>query len=107
MPPDAILAELEKLALRLGIHVRSEPFGLSILEGRGGLCWLSGKPVIVMDQGLPIVDRIAVLAAAIGRFDLEPMYLPPVVRRRIDRARGIQRPGIRSAKPRPRREGAR
>lgn len=100
MPPAEILSELEKLARRLGIAIRVEAFGLSILAGRGGLCWLAGKPVIVMDQGLTIVDRIAILATAIGRFDLEPIYLPPLIRRRIDRARGIVRPGIHSAKPR-------
>jgi hypothetical protein len=88
--PGRVLAELEALAARLGIAVRAEPFGKGVLEGRGGLCWLDGKPLVVMDQTLTVPERIAVLAAALAaaRFDLEVMSVPPAVRERIEAARG-------------------
>lgn len=83
MTPAEILTELEKLALRLGVPVRFEAFDLR-MAGKGGLCRLRGKPIIVVDEGLPLLDKIGVLSEALARFDLEAIYLPPVLRARID-----------------------
>jgi hypothetical protein len=87
VPPADILRELEKLAARVGIQVRAEPFDLRVIEGRGGLCWLKGEPLVVMDAGLPVVDKIGVLAEALAAFDLEALYIPPIVRARIETRR--------------------
>ena len=81
MDPEDVLRELEALAGRLGVLVRFEPFDLAL--GKGGLCRLRGRPLIVIDAGLPLLDRIAVLAQALARFDLEAVYLPPFLRARI------------------------
>ena len=65
--------ELEALALRLGVVIRSEPSekGVARRAGGGGApCRRRGKPVIVMDASLALADKVAVLAAALGRFDL-------------------------------------
>lgn len=78
-----MLAELEKQARRLGVAVRFETFDLRVLEGRGGLCWLRGRPVVVMDVGMPVVDKVGVLAAALARFDVESLCVPPLLRRRV------------------------
>ncbi|MEI7894778.1 MAG: hypothetical protein WCI05_16900 [Myxococcales bacterium] len=88
--PKQIFAELQKLAKRLDIVVRSEPFELRVLEGRGGLCWLRGQPTVLMDSESPLVDKIGVLAEALAAFNVEVLYLPPIVRRRIARPR-VQR----------------
>ncbi len=85
-PPD-ILRALEALAARIGVAVRSEQFDLSVIEGRGGLCRLRGEPVVVMDARLPIIDKIGVLAAALAAFDLEAIYVPPLLRASINRRR--------------------
>lgn len=89
MTPGRVLAELVALAARLGVAVRAEPFG-RVLEGHGGLCWLDGKALVVMDEKLGVPDRIAVLAGALATFDLESASMPPVVRERIkaEAARG-------------------
>jgi hypothetical protein len=81
--PARVLHELEALAARIGLSVRAEPFGGGLLSGRGGLCWVRGRPIVVMDASLPVADRIAVLAGALARFDLEAVYVPPLVRARI------------------------
>jgi hypothetical protein len=106
--PGRVLAELVALAARLGVDVRAEPFERGVLERRGGLCWLDGRPLVVMDEKLPVADRIVVLARALGEFDLEGQSVPPLLRERIDRARptrkrrskGPARPGLARAKPR-------
>ena len=85
MPPEEMLSQLHELARRAGIEVRIDPFDLRSIEGRGGLCWLRGRPVVVMDAGMPLIDKVGVLASALAEFDLEPLCVPPVLRRRIRR----------------------
>lgn len=83
-----LLAELQALALRLGVDVRVEPLESGLADARGGLCRLRGRPFVLMDESLPLGDRIDVLAAALATFDLEAVYLSPFVRARIEAARG-------------------
>jgi hypothetical protein len=90
--PQRLLHELEALAARLGVTIRTEPFDKGVLGGRGGLCRVHGKPVIVMDATLGVADKIATLAGALGRFDLEAVSVPPVVRARIDSTRAGRSP---------------
>ena len=85
-PPD-VLMELEKLARRVGIRVRHEPFDPRVIEGKGGLCWVHGHPIVMLDAGAPVLDKIGVLAAALARFDIEALYVPAVLRQRIDQRR--------------------
>lgn len=98
MTPEGVLAELEALAARLGVPVRSEPFGRGLLEGRGGLCRVKGQALIVMDASLRVPDRIAVLAGALAQLDLAGLQIAPAVRERIEAARGA---GKRRKKPKP------
>jgi hypothetical protein len=83
-----MLAEFEALASRLGILVRVEPFDDALSGRRGGLCRVRGQPLVLMDDSLPLADRIAVLATALADFDLEGVYVSPLVRARIEAARG-------------------
>ena len=109
VPPTRVLAELEALAARLGVEVRREPFGKGLLEGRGGLCWVKGKPLVVMDEKLPLTERIGVLAGALAEFDLESVRVMPAVRAAIEAARegrsmGAPKrthPGLARTKPKP------
>ncbi len=87
MTPARVLAELESLAARMSIAVRAEPFGNGLLRGRGGLCWVRGQPLVVMDATLGTPDRIAILAEALARLDVEDRHTPPAVRDLIESAR--------------------
>ncbi len=71
--------------------VRAEPFGTKLLHGRGGLCWVHGQPLVVMDAALATVDRIPLLAAALAQFELDELQVAPAVRALIDAAREGQR----------------
>jgi hypothetical protein len=108
--PAEILTELEKLALRLGVPVRYEPFGAASGAGggtgatatgrrkdpqgprlRGGLCRLRGQLLIVVDREAPLLDKIGVLSEALARFDLEAIFVPPALRARLDTKNGRRR----------------
>jgi hypothetical protein len=110
--PSRVLAELEALAARLGVAVRVEAFGQGVMQGRGGLCWVDGKALVVMDQRLSVADRIAILARALSKFDVDAVSVAPAVRDRIaSEAAGKakrrpaatpKRPGLARARPRGR-----
>jgi len=88
VPPADVLRELVKLAERLGIVVRFETFDpalvrLGVLPGRGGLCRLRGVSTVVVDKGLPVLDKVGILAEALADFDVEAIYLPPPIRHHL------------------------
>jgi hypothetical protein len=90
--PTQLVSALEAVAARLGIAVRYEVMdrALSPRQPGGGLCRLRGQPMILIDAELGPRERIAILAQALGTFDLDSIYLPPLVRATI-RAHGSTR----------------
>jgi PhzF family phenazine biosynthesis protein len=103
-----MLAELEKLAGRIGVEVRFESFDPKS-RGKGGLCRVHGAPLVVVDERLTVLEKIGILSEALACFDLQPMFVPAVLRARIERGaratgrRGPVRPPLRPpAKTRPR-----
>ena len=92
MQPRELSAALEALAARLGIRVRYETIDQTLSQERssGGLCRLRGQPMILLDESLGPRERVAVLARALASFDLDGVYLPPLVRATI-RAHGSAR----------------
>jgi hypothetical protein len=90
--PRRVLSELESLAARLGVSVRAEAFSKGVLEGRGGLCWVDGKALVVMDEKLPVPDRIAVLAGALAQLNLDTSQVPLFLLQTIESTRRRARP---------------
>jgi hypothetical protein len=95
--PPEILAALAKLASRLGVVVRFDAFdpklaGATTGASKGGLCRVRGASFIVIDGGLPIMDKIGVLSEALATFDLQAIYVPPVLRTGIERRRARRGP---------------
>lgn len=78
--------ELVHAAERAGARVRIETFDAALSDvkrPRGGLCTLRGQRLILVDAKLPLPERIATMAEALGELDLEHLYLPPIVRATI------------------------
>jgi hypothetical protein len=84
MTPATILEELVRLAARLGVDVRFDSFSIHAAK-RGGMCRLRGRATILIDQTLPVLDQIGIITEALAHFDLEPLYVPPIVRARLHR----------------------
>ncbi|MFO8080169.1 MAG: hypothetical protein R6V07_07690 [Armatimonadota bacterium] len=89
MDQETMLHHLEELAERLGVSIRYEA-----AAGRVGVCRLRGSRVAVIDANLRVPDRVAALASVLADEELDGVYIPPEVRRRLDRSCPLRvRPG--------------
>jgi hypothetical protein len=102
MSPAELRRQLEVVAEKLGILVFFEGFARGTAK-RGGLCKVKGKARIVVDEGASLVEQIATLEGALRKVDLEGVFVPPLVRARIEgkkRALGGG-PALKKARRRP------
>jgi hypothetical protein len=83
MHPTALAEALSLAVERLGGQVRTEPFEAPARLG-GGLCWLRGQPVVLLDAGASLDARIQVLARAVATLGSDRVYLVPEVRALVD-----------------------
>ncbi len=90
--------ELMRLAGRLGVEVRVEPFATPP-AGAGGRCVVDGRPLILLDARAPLGDRVDALAGALAGPHLEDVYVAPEVRARVDLARDRPPRGLREGVP--------
>lgn len=74
--PEAVRA-LVDLAASAGIEVRIEPFGLKQLAGKGGLCRIRGKKVVLVDAALGPLEQAGVIGEALGSLNLRGIAVPP------------------------------
>ncbi len=81
-----LLDELVRVATRLGVEVRIEPFETPPMRG-GGRCLVDGREFILLDARAPLGDRVGALASALASLDLEDVYLAPEARDRVEGAR--------------------
>jgi hypothetical protein len=51
----------------------------------GGLCLLRGEYILIINSKATTMDRINTLATALKHFDLDEIYLRPVLRDLLDR----------------------
>jgi UDP-N-acetylmuramate dehydrogenase len=79
MEEQALLDELLRVAARLGVPVRIEPFETPAAGG-GGLCVLHGHELVLLDARASARDRLRALARALGRLSVEDLYMAPEAR---------------------------
>lgn len=108
--PEAVRA-LVDLAAKAGIEVRIEPFGLKQLAGKGGLCRIRGRKVVLVDAALGALEQAGVIGEALGSVDLRGLPIAPelvpflrtghATVRPLVRPRPLARGGRPSKKPKP------
>jgi UDP-N-acetylmuramate dehydrogenase len=81
-----LLDELLRVATRLGVEVRIEPFETPPWRG-GGRCRVGERQFIVLDARAPLGERVGALASALASLDLDDVYLAPEARDRVEEAR--------------------
>lgn len=75
-----VLAQLCALGQASGVEIRVEPFERAV-AGKGGLCRIEGRPVVIVDARLGAVEQVGVVGEALGRLGLDaPPELRPYLR---------------------------
>jgi hypothetical protein len=87
MDEQFIIDQLEELAERFSIQIRYEPIKQDedLVKLVGGLCLLRGEYVLIIDSKATTQDRIRTLAEAVKHFDIDGIYIRPVVRELLDK----------------------
>ena len=93
MDENTIAEQLEELIKSFGIQIRHEAIKQDedLVNVVGGLCLLRGEYVLIINSKATTIDRIKTLATALKHFDLDQIYLRPVLRELLDKTPG-QRP---------------
>jgi hypothetical protein len=92
MQEEGLLTALEGLAEQLQIPVTYAALATEDLAGRGGLCIVHGERRIIIEQTLTSREKARLLAGGLAHLDFEGVFLLPVVREAIERARSSAGP---------------
>jgi hypothetical protein len=95
--PEEAIRALVEVAARAGVEIRIEPFALA-LSGKGGLCRIEGRPVVLVDAKLSVLEQAGVIGVALGEVDLGDAVVPAAVSAYLRTGHGEIKPLVR---PRP------
>jgi hypothetical protein len=98
--PDGLWDELARVAARLGVEVRVEPFETPP-AGAGGLCVVAGRRLVLLDARAARDRRIDALARALAGLGVDDVYMAPEARERIEAAAGRPAPPPPEGQARP------
>lgn len=80
---EQIVKALEEVAERLSVRIHYEDMKAFEFRIEDGSCRVKGEPSIFIDRKRPLKERIAVLARELQKFDLEDIYIPPLLREEL------------------------
>jgi hypothetical protein len=91
MDPRRLLDELQGVASKIGLIVRTEALRIPI-RSQGGLCRLKGQRVVLLDERASVFDRSMCLAEALAELgaELDNVYMAPEARQLVDAMRGSE-----------------
>ena len=86
MDENSLIDLLEELAEGFGVKIRHEAIRQDedAVYLSGGLCLLRGEYVVIVNSKATAKERINTLATALKHFDLDKVYIRPVVRELLD-----------------------
>lgn len=73
--PEEAIRALSDVAAQVGVEVRIERFELA-LAGKGGLCRVEGRPLILVDAKLGVLEQAGVIGGALAAIDLGQVRIP-------------------------------
>ncbi|MFB3885052.1 MAG: hypothetical protein ACE144_07470 [Thermodesulfobacteriota bacterium] len=88
MDEQTIIDQLEELAGQFGVRIRYEPIRQDedFVRVVGGLCLLRKEYVLIVDSKAAMRDKIRIFAEALRHFDLDRIYIKPVLRELLEKA---------------------
>jgi hypothetical protein len=82
-PEEEILQALEQVAEKLSVQVHYEDMKAFEFRVQDGFCTLKGESHIYIDRKRPVHEKIHILAVELKKFNLEEIYIPPLLRERV------------------------
>jgi hypothetical protein len=80
---EEILQALEQVAERLSVHIHFEEMKAFEFRIQDGFCTIKGESHIYIDRKRPLREKIHILAEELKKFNLEEIYIPPLLRERV------------------------
>jgi len=80
---EQILQALEEVAEKLSVHVHYEEMKAFEFRVKDGFCEWKGESHIYIDRKRPLKEKINILSSELKKFDLDDIYIPPLLRERI------------------------
>jgi len=80
---EEVMKALEEVAERLSVQIHYEEMKAFEFRVQDGSCRVKGEPSIFIDRKRPIKEKISILARELKKFDLEDIYVPPLLREKI------------------------
>jgi hypothetical protein len=80
---EEIMKALEEVAERLSVQIHYEEMKAFEFRVQDGSCRVKGEPSIFIDRKRPLKEKISILARELKKFDLEDIYVPPLLREKI------------------------
>ena len=73
---------IERFSIRICYEaIKQDEDSVKVL---GGLCLLRGEYVLILNSNTTVEDRIEILGRALKHFDLDQIYIRPVLREFLD-----------------------
>jgi len=82
---EQILKALEEVAERLSVQVHYEDMKAFEFRIQDGCCKLKGEAHIYIDRKHTAREKIQILSGELRRFDLDAIYIPPLLREKVFR----------------------
>ena len=88
MDETALVDLLEELTETLGLQISYETIRLDEELGTrpGGFCRLKGQPIVIINPGATLREKMKILTDAVKQFDLDGIYIRPALRELLDKA---------------------
>jgi hypothetical protein len=86
-----LLHQLEELAGKLGIEIRYGNIAVEESHRTGGLCRVKGEYVLIIHSRLTVKEKIGMIVKNLKGFEMDDVYLLPVIRELLDQSKEPER----------------
>jgi hypothetical protein len=80
-----LLQEFFEVFDKLDIPIQFADLSIGDVKGKGGLCRVNDKWIVILDKELSTIEVNEILAKALQSLDTEKIYLPPLVREALEK----------------------
>ncbi len=91
MDDGVLLHQLEELAGKLGIEIRYGNIAVEESHRTGGLCRFKGQYVLIIHSRLTVKEKIGMIVKNLKGFEMDDVYLIPVIRELLDQSKEPER----------------